>query len=480
MPKYDLIIVGTGFASSFFLKRYLEKSPSTVRILVLERGVVFPYQQRLKRERGEPFKLAKKTTYFANTIINNNEDKPWVFEPNFGGGSNCWTGCTPRFLPNDFKINTLYGVGQDWPITYEDLEPYYCDAEEYMGIGGPKITPFPKTRDYPLGPQKLSSVDKLIQSKYGSLYISQPTARATSPLGNRGACCSSSVCYVCPVNSKFTVENTLKWLYEDSRVEIKYNAQVISLITTNDSVKGVAYKDIENNEITEVDGEIVALGANAIFNAHILLNSNDSNKFTGKGLSEQVGTFAHLYFDGLDNVGGNSIITANGFMLYDGKHRKDYSACIIENFNDPFIRNEKGKWRKIAKMKFVFEDFPQDKNCVKTSDDLLKPIVDYDSHHEFVDKAMENLKSNIEKTFSFLPLEKIEMDGFFQKTEYHICSTTRMGESAKDSVVDKNLIHHQFRNLFVLGSGVFPSITPSNPTLTLTALSLMAANRIFY
>lgn len=477
MSKYDLIIVGTGFASSFFLKKYLEKSPPTARILVLERGIVFPYVERLKREKGQKVPLAKEITYSGSTFINQNNDKPWVFEPNFGGGSNCWTGCTPRFLPNDFKIKNLYGVGQDWPITYEQLEPYYCEAEELMGIGGPETTPFPKSRKYPLGPQKLSTVDKLIQSNYQSLYISQPTARATTRIGNRGACCSSSVCYVCPVNSKFTIENTLKWLYEDPRVEIKYNAQVISLVTENTTVSAVVYH--KDNKISEVKGEIIALGANAIFNAHILLNSNDKNKFTGKGLCEQVGTFAHFYFDTLDNVGGSSIITANGFMLYDGDHRKDYSACIIENFNDPFIRNEKGKWRKIAKMKFVFEDLPQEKNAVKVGDDPLKPIIDYDKHHEYVDIAMEKLKDNIEKTFSFLPLEKIEMDGFFQKTEYHICSTTRMGQDANSGVVDANLIHHQYRNLFVLGSGAFPSIAPANPTLTLTALSLRAADLNF-
>jgi len=54
-----------------------------------------------------------------------------------------------------------------------------------------------------------------------------------------------------------------------------------------------------------------------------------------------------------------------------------------------------------------------------------------------------------------------------------------MGDDANKSVVDKNLIHHKYRNLFVLGSGVYPTITPSNPTLTLSALSLMAANNSF-
>lgn len=474
MKKYDLIVVGTGFASSFFLKKYLEKSSPDVRILVLERGILYPYSERLKKERGEDRSLASSPLSPYNTFVNKGEDKLWVFDPNFGGSSNCWTGCTPRFLPNDFKIKSLYGIGQDWPLSYEDIDPYYDETEAIMSIGGPMATPFPKKGQYPLPPQTLSTVDKVIQQHYKELYISQPTARATIAVGNRNACCSSSVCKLCPVNSKFTIENTLGHLYQDPRVTLQYNCQVYSLDTVNDHAKSVLYK--QDGKDMEAFGEVVALGANAIFNAHILLNSGDTNQLTGKGICEQVGTYAHLYFDTLENVGGSSIITTNGYMLYDGAHRSDHAACLIENFNDPFIRNEYGKWRNIAKMKFIFEDIPNNKNKVVLGDDLLTPKIDYNGHDPYVDRAMKSLKDNIEKVFSFLPIEKIEMDGFYQKSEYHICSTTRMSNDVVDGVIDKDLIHHQYRNVFVLGSGAFPSITPANPTLTLSALSLRAAD----
>jgi choline dehydrogenase-like flavoprotein len=133
----------------------------------------------------------------------------------------------------------------------------------------------------------------------------------------------------------------------------------------------------------------------------------------------------------------------------------------------------------MAKLKFIFEDLPNDKNRVLLSDDPLKPVIEYKGHDPYVDKAMNILKENIDKTFSFLPVERLEMDGFFQKTEGHICSTTRMSESSHDGVIDRNLIHHQYRNLFMVGSGAFPSIAPANPTLTLSALSLMAADKNF-
>ena len=477
MLKYDLIVVGTGFASTFFLKKYLEKSSKDKRVLVLERGILFPHSERLKVARYEKISDKYKLTDYNSTFNYKNPDKIWRFDPNFGGSSNCWTGCTPRFMPNDFKMKSLYGVGQDWPISYDDIEPYFCEVENIMMIAGPKITPFPMSTPYPLPPQALSTVDKLVQAKYKELYISQPTARATISTGNRNACCTSGVCALCPVNSKFTIENTLSSVYKDSRVELKYNCQVFNLHSENDKIKAVVYK--QNGQEHEAQGEVIALGANAIFNAHILLSAGDSTYHTGRGICDQRGVFAYFYLDDLDNVGGSSSITANGFMLYDGNHRKDYAGCIIESFNEPFIRNEAGKWRKMAKFKFIFEDLPNDNNRVVLSENALKPTLQYKVHDTYVDEGMKNLESNIHKIFSFLPVEKIEIDDYFQKTEYHICSTTRMGMSKNDSVIDKNLIHHQYRNLFVLGSGAFPTITPANPTLTLSALSLMSANYAF-
>src|SRR5690606_512912 len=134
-----------------------------------------------------------------------------------------------------------------------------------MSIGGPMVTPFPKKSQYPLPPQTLSTVDKVIQQHYKELYISQPTARATVSVGNRNACCTSAVCQLCPVNSKFTIENTLGHLYQDPRVSLLYNCQVYSLNTENDRAKSVHYK--QNGKDMEAQGEVIALGANALFNA---------------------------------------------------------------------------------------------------------------------------------------------------------------------------------------------------------------------
>lgn len=477
--KYDLIIVGTGFASVFFLKKYLEKAPSNSRILILERGQSYSLKQRLKRKKTMPGEVAEHDVLSSGSeaVLNTNKKKPWVFEPNFGGGSNTWTGCTPRFMPSDFKINTTYGVGIDWPISYNDLEPYYTESELLMSISGPDVTPFPKSTPYPLPAHKLSTIDLLLNGKYGNKYISQPSARASKGIGKRNACCTSSVCQVCPVNAKFTIENAFSDLIEDKRIQLEYGAQVFSMSIENGNARSVLYK--QNDRVIEAFGEVIALGANAIFNAHILLNSGDKNPLTGAGLSEQVGKYVWFYFNNLDNLGGSSVISANGYMFYDGEHRNNYAACLTENHNLPFIRNEYGKWRQLAKFKFIFEDLPQNINKVTTSQDDYTPGIVYSGHSDYAQKGVDNLESNISKYFSFLPIDRIEIDPHIQSTEAHILGTTRMSLSVEDGVIDKNMIHHQYRNVFVLGGGAFPSISPANPTLTLSALSLMAADKSF-
>ena len=474
--KYDLILVGTGFASSFFLKKYLEKANGVPRVLVLERGIHLSYSKRLRYNQtsdtyeGVTWKTAEQT--FENAT----PEKAWVFDPNFGGSSNCWTGCTPRFMPNDFRLRTVYGVGNDWPIAYDDLELYYQETEEIMAIAGPNETPFPRKTKYPQPPHQLSTVDRLLQQTYGIQYISQPTARASRAVGNRSACCASSVCNLCPVNAKFTIENTLADLYARPNVEVRYNAQVYSLDTTGNTARSVLYAF--EGQRREAYGELIALGANAIFNAHILLNAGDTNPHTGRGLCEQAGVYVFMYYDGLSNVGGGTIIPANGYMMYDGNHRKERAGCLIEHHNFPYIRNERGKWRMLSKFKFVYEDLPDEDNRVMLSNDPLRPKVSFEKHSAYTLRAVDRLSEDIEKFFRVLPLERVIKDGYIQKSEAHICSTTQMSHNPADGVVDANLKHHQFRNLLVLGSGVYPAISPANPTLTLSALSLRAADRL--
>lgn len=473
--KYDLIVAGTGPASTFFLKKYLSKASPSAKVLVLERGYLHPHSERLKEKRGESVSDPNLKNGYG---LVRGSGKGWAYTIGFGGSTNCWFACTPRFLPSDFKMKTLYGVANDWPLTYDELEPYYAETEELMSISGPEQTPFPRKGPYPLPPHSLTTVDKILNEKYGNLYISQPTGRASRPTNGRSACCASGVCGVCPVNAKFTVENSNLGVYEDERVELVFGAQVYRLELQNNVVSKIYFKKDEKEQ--SASAEVFALGTHAVSNPHILLNSGDTNQLTGKGLGEQYGLQAVIYLDGIPNLGGSTWVTANGYMLYDGDHRKEYAACLMESNNSPeWMRVESGKWRNLISFRMVFEDLPLNQNYVTTTpDNLFKATTHFKEVSSYTLKGVENMKKKLPKILSCLPVESIEYKSPFG-TESHILGTTRMSSNAAEGVVDKHLIHHQYRNLFVLGSGSFTTYSPANPTLTLSALSLHAADKSF-
>lgn len=474
---YDLIVVGTGFASSFFLKKYLSKEKQNKKILVLEKGHFYPYAERLKVEKGEYSDYKKYASPWQDNIVNLNKKKIWQFTTGYGGSSNCWWGCTPRFMPNDFKMKSVYDIAEDWPISYEELDPYYYEAEEIMSVSGPEATPFPRKGAYPLPPHHFSTVDKLMHKAFGNKYISQPTARASRSLKHRNQCMALSTCHICPVNAKFTIENSNMGVYDDLRVELIYGCDVYSLYADNEVVKKVVFRR-DGKDFT-VNGEVIVLGANPFFNSNILLNAGDKNPLTGKGFGEQLGMQVLIYLDDLKNVGGSSWVNANGYMFYDGAHRKDFAACLIEVNNAPYhIRLERGKYLNLASFRLIFEDLPLSSNYIKHSKDQLKPEVHFKERSNYTLRAIENIKEKLPGMLSCLPVEKIKfLDP--EPNEGHIIGGARMSHNELSGVVDKYLVHHKYRNLFVLGAGAFTTFSPSNPTLTLSALSLFAADKMF-
>ena len=127
---YDTIFVGTSFASSFFLKRYLELAPKTVRILVLERGNSDTKAWQLENRKTSSIDV-------NDVFINKQPEKEWLVSPGFGGNSKCWWGGASRMMPGDFQLRSRYGVGTDWPMSYDELEPYYGEVESIMAVSGP-------------------------------------------------------------------------------------------------------------------------------------------------------------------------------------------------------------------------------------------------------------------------------------------------------------------------------------------------------
>jgi len=473
---YDVVIVGTGFASSFFLMRYLEHAPDACRILVLERG----------NEDTKAWQLAngKNTSIDPDTLIENQTPaKEWYTSPGFGGNSKCWMGGTTRMMPGDFKLHSRYGVGMDWPVSYDDLEGHYGTVEQVMLVAGPAVTPMPRSRPLPLVPHRFSDPDVLLNQHFPEGWYPMSTARASVYTGQRGICCASGSCGTCPVDAKFTIQNGLARIYQDPRVTLRLRAEVQTVETSGGIATAV--NALREGREERYAGDLIVLGASALFNPHILLRSGFTHPLIGRRLHEQMPIYVTLDLKGVKAYTGSTVLSGLGYLFYDGAHRADHAACMIETWSSPFayrpddaLRIERGRWNERMMLGFLFDDLPSERNRVTVSaHDPSRVNVYFDDYSEYAKKAADRIPQMIDKLAEALPIERI-VGSTMGSTAAHIQGTVVMGDDPATSVVDRHLIHHDYRNLMVLGASAYPTASPAYPTLTVSALSLWAADHI--
>jgi choline dehydrogenase-like flavoprotein len=472
---YDVVIVGTGFAGAFFLKRFLEHTPATTRILVLDRGIIDTKAWQLANLRTSS--IAPEEVFVSIPA-----QREWYMSPGFGGNSKCWGGGGTRMMPGDFQLRTRYGVGADWPVTYDDLEEHYCVAEEIMLISGPSDSPMPRSRKFPLPPHRLSDADELLKSKFPDKWFVSPTARASAPTGQRGICCATGACALCPVDAKFTIQNGLMDIYSDPRVTLQLESEVQTIETSGGLASAVNY--LRNGKLERDTTDLLVLGANGMFNPHILLRSNINHPLLGKRLHDKMIVDVTLDLAGVKCFNGSTLITGVGYNFYEGEHRRNHAACLIETVNSPFhtiygaLRAERGRWNERLSLKFLFDDIPREDNIVtinKANPRLAESK--WVGYSDYAIRGADQVPAMIDQLAEALPIERIESINRGSSAA-HIQGTVVMGNDPSTSIVDKHLIHHDIRNLLVLGSSSFVTASPAHPTLTLSALSLWAADHL--
>jgi choline dehydrogenase-like flavoprotein len=474
--RYDVIIVGTGFAGAFFLMRYLERAPKDARVLVLERGGTDTKPWQLENRR---------TSSIApeDVFTNLTPEKEWLTSPGFGGNSKCWWAGASRMMPADFQLKTRYGVGDDWPMTYDDLEAHYCVVEDVMKISGPADSPMPRSKPFPLPPHRMSDPDQMLKNHFPEGWYHPATARASAATGTRGVCCATGYCELCPVDAKFTVQNGLAHIYKDPRVTLQLNSTVDTVDTQGGRASGVNFTRAGRSE--RADADLVVLGASALFNPHILLRSGIDHRLLGKRLHEQMSIDVCLDLKGVKGYNGSTNITGNGYLFYDGEHRRDYAGCMIETWNSPFsylrasLRSEKDRWNERAYFRFMFDDLPREDNMVRLDPaNPQKPIAEFKGYSDYAQRGVDRIPKMIDKLSEALPIERIE-SMLLGRTTAHIQGTVVMGADPASSIVDRHQIHHQIRNLLVLGASAFPTASPAYPSVTVSALALWAADHLF-
>lgn len=472
---YDTIIVGTGFAGAFFLQRHLEHAAVDARILVLERG----------RRDTKAWQIAARRTSStdpADLFVNRSAPKEWLVSAGFGGNSKCWWGGATRMMPGDFELKSRYGVGEDWPLRYDDLEAHYDSAERTMSVSGADDAPMPRSRPYPLPPHRLSEPDRLLKRTFPQGWFHPATARASVATGTRGVCCANGICELCPVDAKFTVQNGLAAIYADPRVTLKLEAEVERVETQAGMACGVSWREGEREQRAEAD--VLVLAASAMFNPHILLRSGITHALLGRRLHEQLPIDVCLNLAGVKAYTGSTAISGNGYLFYEGEHRRSHAACLIETWNAPFaynraaFRSESRRWTERVMLRFMFDELPRDDNTVTVN--AANPRLAearFQGYSDYARRAAARIPEMVAVLAQALPIEDIVSINEGHTTA-HIQGTVVMGNDPATSIVDRTLRHHRHRNLLVLGASAFPTASPAYPTLTLSALSLWAADAL--
>ncbi len=342
--SFDAIIIGAGPVGLNIAKVLTDRGK---RVLILEAGrasglsydgwlsYVDTYRSALVKEPNSPYppNPNAQSTY-SQDILNIQQRVPVIsgyqvekgplsfgstYLRSLGGTSLHWLGTCPRMVPNDFRTKTMYGVGVDWPITYDELQPYYCQAEWALGVAGNKEDQehfgmwFPEDYDYPMERIPPSYSDSVYargaakakvrfgDKEYGMTVTSLPQARNSIPrkgytlkgavgAHHVGQRCEGNACCIpiCPVQAKYSALRTLQEL--DTNFYSLVTQAVVSrlLLEPNGRIGGVEYKRYASegsNQYTTgtATATLYVVAAHAVESAKLLLASGAANS------SDQVG-----------------------------------------------------------------------------------------------------------------------------------------------------------------------------------------------
>lgn len=546
--QYDAIVIGSGISGGWAAKELCEKGLKT---LVLERGrdVVHlkDYPTATKQPWEFPHRKGKTLTMEEeNPVLNRcyayNEtsehffvkdkehpyvqQKPydWIRGYQVGGKSLLWARQTQRWSKYDFEGPARDGFG-NWPITYDELAPWYTHVEFFAGISGnfDKLDTLPDGHFLPAW--EMNDVEKKMQKaimgKFTDRNVVQGRcAHLTKPAPihieqGRSQCQARSMCERgCPFGGYFSSNSsTIPWAQKTGNLTLQTNAVVHSIIYDESTQKasGVRVIDAITKKATEYYAKIIFVNAATLNTNLILLNStskrfpnglgNDNgllgkyiafHNYRGKVSASYDGPLDSYYYGrrptqpmmpNFRNVHKQETDFLRGYMTFFGAGRGNADGSTTDGIGGEYKEaiSEPGGW--YVSMMMQGETIPKETNHVRLSTELkdewgipqLVTSIDYDDNdlklmNDFIEQGTamleaagcKNIVSNDTKQAPGLDIH--EMGG------------VRMGKDPKTSLLNEwNQMHH-CKNVFVTDGACMVSTSTQNPSLTFMAITARAAN----
>lgn len=492
----DVVVVGSGVSGALVAR---ELAAAGASVLVLERGETFPWKSQFASARWE---AEGRSTAHNHEVDPDGIYWPWQYVYGTGGTLNRWGATSPRFLPEDFEMRSRFGVMQDWPLSYDDLLPYYRRAERALAISGPATELMPGA-GFPLDPHPFSPQDRLI-APHLEPFIALPQARPSRSTGGVAACCGSYACQLCPVDAKATVLNRLDEVFRLPGVDLRERTIAARLETDRSGrrIAAVACVDASGARF-RARGRRFVVAANGIESAGLLLRSEVPHEETGRWLFDHRNGQLTVPIRSDAGAGrGASLITGASYAYYRGDARRERAGVFLLPYNpgppnppvfeklvDGVLAGHSGRrvrteataaWKRTLALDVLVDDVPMRENSVRLStrrDSFGIPFnrVRFGKPSEYFNRGVRYAVEDLPRRLR--PLGAREAKFAFTEAGGHLLGTLRMG-AGDDGVVDADLRHRARDNLFVAGGAVFPTYSPTHPTLTVAALAVRLGERL--
>ncbi|WP_267161104.1 GMC family oxidoreductase [Halovenus salina] len=515
VPDADVCVVGAGPAGALVAARL---AATGHEVVVLDAGPRFDPEDRLARqERAVRPAYDRPAVWDGDSERDAHSSSGERFYPlnharvkGVGGSTLHWQGMVMRLHEADFNSASERGVGVDWPLDYADLQPYYADAEREIGVAGGMDNPYapPREEPFPMAPFEPSYSDSLFAEACAELGIdmhSVPNARNSEPYDDRSECVGYGTCQpVCPSGAKYDATVHIERA-ENAGATVIDRAAVGRLAHDADSVEAAVYATPEGEYRQTADQFVIACGG--VETPRLLLLS-ESEEYPD-GLANSSGHVGQYFMDHLfAGTGGvldeptrqNHVgfLTSGSHQFYDeadeavGPFKLEFfnyagpspveMALSGDTWGDDLLGQLQEDYGNHVAVGALVEQLPREDSYVgldrEQTDDHGNPVPDV--HWNVGKRALRTIEraNEIQERILTELGAEITWQAGPDSTgpAYHHMGTTRMGTDPTESVVDPTLRTHDLDNCWIVGSSVFPTGGAMNPTLTIAALALRAAD----